>query len=493
MRLVRLGVALGLFGLLAAATDTTELQTLIDSLKANAIEGRCKAVVADAGRLGSLSLPEEFAEQIILSTELLTVSCQYQLKAPDKAVAAARAALKRRPDNLEMSKVWLGSALIAGRLDDALEAMTLTIQGNPGDFSNVIEEDWVFDLLRQLRQNGRIADAERLEVQLANSRYGEADSSLRDYFRQSAVKVAIAGGDIAKAEAVAAQIVSVSILRNMLTEIAYRPIWEGLEQAVGPGMSLAKARALKAAEAEVEALGIAEQSPLAASAQTRLMQALWRSGRREEALRVGADGFASPAALADATQEGGWLVNAHAGLLAADGQTDAAVRRFDALADLGIESRPWLISMRINRAVLLLDHGRAKQLLGELNALEADAGRYGSPYAEQLVRRLRICALVADGQLEAANKLRADLLKHESDAPTASIAALKCLGDEDAATKILVASLADPQFSDTMVSGLQALLPEDDPKDDTLRPLLARAEVAAAYAKAGRDLPESLR
>lgn len=490
---LKLVAAVGASCLLLGAAPAPDWQTSFLSLKANAEANRCEPAISDAQKLLRANPPAEVAELTTNFANVVIIICRYQLNEPAKGAAAARAALQQNPGNLDIAKSWLASALDSNKTEDAAEALTAAIRGAKGDISETIEPDMVWDLLRRLNRADRQADADALELLLAGNGYGGDNPGLRDAFRQTAARVAIGKGDLAAAEAASAGMTDQDTLLQMLTEVDYQPLWPKLEAQVGPGLSRLHELALKEAEARADRLGVAEQSPEATKAQRQLMEALWNANQRKRALAVGADGFSSPAALAGATEDGGWLVNLHAALLTADGQVDAAIRRMDGLTNLGMETRPWLISMRINRGLMLLDHGRSAQLLTEIDALAADADKYGSPYARQLVRHLRICSLAEAGRAAEAAPVRAEMLKDESEAPFAIMRALMCLNETDNAARLMLKALDDTRTRSGAIQNLQPVYSWDDPKPSTLRPLLARPDVAAAYAKVGRDLPEALR
>lgn len=479
--------------LLGGAAKPQGWQASYQSLQANLEAGRCAPALADADALRRATLPAEVASLVIELADLVTVGCNYELGKPERGAAAARAALGKQPGQLDLANLWFESALETDQLDHAMEALGAASSGTPGDISETVEPETVYALLRALRRAGREADAVAVEVLLARNDYGGTDREVRDGLAATAVRAAIESGNLDDARARAAGIVDRYALRQMLTLAAYRPLWPMLEAQVGPGMASSNALALKDAQAQADALGIAEQSDAAADAQARLMMALWNSGQRAQALDVGAQAFASPAALADADERGGWLIDSHAQLLAADGRIDASIRRYDSLTDLGIGERPWLISMRINRAMQLLAHGRYSQLLAGLDALEADTRTYGSPFAMQLVRQLRICGLMGDGRPEEARALLPALVKAEDDAPFAVARTLLCVGETEKAARIVLKALNDPSMVEAAVANLQPLTRADDPREITLRPLLDRPEVAAAYARVGRDLPEQFR
>jgi hypothetical protein len=488
----------GLSTLLISAAPATEWEKLYQSASDNWDAGKCRPAIADSERLKQTvgkqaALTAQNGPELTSFANAVIVSCHYKLNEPERGRDAARAALRQEPADLNLAKNWLHSALRQAQLDDALEAMTAAVSGTPGDISASISPDTLYYLLRELRKAGRQKDATALEIRLAQSGYGGDFYEIRDDLRLTAVRAAMESGDMVTAQAMSAGIVNPLALDKLLTQAQYKPLWSQLEKQAGPGKSLANAQALTGARRHAHELGAAEESDEAAGAQARLMDALWHSNQRMEALAVGAKAYASPAVLAAANEAGGWLIDSHAALLAADGQVDAAIARYDSLVDLAISERPWLVSMRINRSTMLLSQGRFDQLLAGVDALEADAKAYGNIYAQQLVRQLRMCALAGVGRLAEAEALKPELLKKATEAPYVTMRGLRCVGDEDNAARLMTAALRDPDKRNGAIIWLQPASSVDDPKAPTLRPLLARPDVAAAYAEVARDLPEALR
>jgi hypothetical protein len=133
--------------------------------------------------------------------------------------------------------------------------------------------------------------------------------------------------------------------------------------------------------------------------------------------------------------------------------------------------------------------------------IEPTAKVEGSPYAQQLVRRLRYCTLTQLGRVAEADKYKADLLAHAADAPGATIEGLLCAGDMDGAEQLALTALASPDrekrtaFEEDFVRHLQATpLPQDDPSvwQGRWADLRKRPAIAAAFDRLGRDMPTNL-
>jgi hypothetical protein len=159
----------------------------------------------------------------------------------------------------------------------------------------------------------------------------------------------------------------------------------------------------------------------------------------------------------------------------------------------------WRVNMKINRLELLVLDGkfeRALPLIDPTSKVE------GSPYADQLVRRLRYCTLSRLGRTNDATKFLPEMLAHASDAPGATIDGLLCAGQVDQAERVALTALKNPDeqrrlsFESDFVRQLQrAPLTADDPSvwQTRWQELRARPAIAAEFDRLGRDLPDNLR
>lgn len=148
--------------------------------------------------------------------------------------------------------------------------------------------------------------------------------------------------------------------------------------------------------------------------------------------------------------------------------------------------------MIINRLELLVAGGKFDRAERLLDHTDATAQKYGNPYAQQLVRRLRYCTLVGLKRKADADRLLVDVLKHAADARHATVNALLCAGEVDRAEEVVLAGLSDEDFQEALIVSLQPRpLTSSDPSFWSARwtELAQRPRIAAAYAKFGRDMP----
>jgi hypothetical protein len=199
--------------------------------------------------------------------------------------------------------------------------------------------------------------------------------------------------------------------------------------------------------------------------------------------------------MADADEDTGWLVNNVAMALHQAGRAEEADALFARLNDAKIPNAGWRVSMEINRVELLVADGKFDRGLALMDATEASARENGNPYSQQLVRRLRYCALSGLGRKGDAAKLLPAMLDHAKDAYHATIDGLLCAGDIDRAEQMALRALGDKKFEEPFVRSLQSIpLPGDDPSiwQGNWKVFHSRPAIQAAFARIGRDLPPAI-
>lgn len=472
----------------AGPVVSPELAEQMRAVIADFEAGRCAEVAPGAEQiLKQAGVPEQ--ARVGLGT--MQIACLYDLKRAEEARAAALA-LSSGPGAAPLMENWFQAAMISRAWEDAELALARAIAIDPAHV-RALDPGTMGDWLAGLDQAGEADRRSRLVALLGDVGFGGDDVEVRDSYMTGAVRAHLKAGRRDDAERVARQMVSRGALISLLTDREVAVLWPALEESAGEGMERSNRAALEAARNHAQAQGAAEASPRAAQARSGYVQALWDAGAREEALAEGARGLADAKTLAKAKEDAGWLVNLHAMLLAEAGRVDEADARFQALTELDIAERPWLISMRINRAMVLAEHGRAQTAVPLTDALGADAERYGTPFARQLVRWIAICARTRSGDRAGALAGLEGLLNHADDAPVATVRALLCLDDTDRAAARLVQILRHETRYRHAVKALQPPGVSGDPRDGNLRSLLDRPEVMAAYRQVGRDLPQALR
>jgi tetratricopeptide (TPR) repeat protein len=221
-----------------------------------------------------------------------------------------------------------------------------------------------------------------------------------------------------------------------------------------------------------------------------LISAYRYAGRHADAIALRDKLPRTSAELAKADEQTGWAINNLALALHEAGRADEADRLFASLNE-AVPPNHWRVNMFINRVEFLVQDGRFSDALPLIGLAEKEQK---SPYAEQLLRRLRYCALMRLDRKSEAAALRAELLSRAKDAKGPTIDGLVCTGELDEAEKLALQHIEDESFQEDFVRSLQRVpLTSDDPSVwGGWASLRQRPAISAAFEKLGRDLPQEL-
>lgn len=336
-----------------------------------------------------------------------------------------------------------------------------------------------------LRSDSGENPARNVERQIDLARIGfAADSETGEQLAFSALVALAKRGDFVAADSFIDDVRKPLLYERLLIQRRYAPLWGHIATIAGPQLGRARESYVTRAKQRFE------REPDNADALQAYVNALRFAGRPAEAVALKTYLPADSAAMAKADQKMGWAVNnvalaAHEAGLAAE--ADAL---FALLNDAPMPKEYWRVNMKINRLELLVQDGKfalAQPLI------EATASVEMSPYAEQLIRRLRYCTASGLGRTDQVKRLLPELLAHAADAPAPTVDALLCAGDLDRAETLTLSLLKDkPTFEDDFVHGLQVVpLTTDDPSiwRDRWRELRARPAIRAEFDRLGRDMP----
>ena len=383
------------------------------------------------------------------------------------------------PDTSMVDRIRFIAGLAHERYDQSSIALDQLLTGST---ASVMEID--LDLMWTYLRNDKVEKA-RLDdqrVALARLDYGGADGTS---IRSAAVRILLVRGKIAEATALAPKIDDLDDVQSALIDRRMEPLWPTFERNAGPKMANLVAKNLAGVEADFANM------PSKASNRRRLMSAYVNANRRDDALMRGAEIGRTPEALASLDEEDGWVVNQHAMALFRGGRPDDADRRYADLIAANSE-KGWIVNMAINRLELLTMVGKYDAADKLMAYTEATGKRFGSPYAQQLIRHMKLCIAIGLKRDPRVSALLTDLRKFAKDAPTATIEGLMCAGDIAGATKIVLDSLADDEKQNEFIKLLQRrqFVP-DDPSlwSDYWLKLRDQPGVEAAFQKVGRDLP----
>lgn len=376
-----------------------------------------------------------------------------------------------------------GKPLLAVRALDRLIAVHPEIARN-------LPKDDVFELLRALVVLKRLDVSKPLRVRLGRIGYGGEDGPVRDSFSWSVARDALDRGDIQAANAAVATIDDLRTLRAILTDRRYAALWPALEARVGPRLEQPRTAAMLIAQR------LAAEAPDDLERKRIYFDTLVDAGQKADADKLAAEVGKTPDDIKKLDEQGGWLINNHAGLLIDMGKLDAGDARYASLRALDIAQAPWIINMVINRAIDQAERGdvaRAKPLLDEAATLSKT---YGSAYARAIVDAARVCAAARGADPGGAESLLPAVLAQADAAKLAAIGALMCAGNTDEAATRIIAMLADEDERDDAIRRLLEKIPPPPMgirNPGELPQLLARPDVRAAFDKVARELPPALR
>jgi tetratricopeptide (TPR) repeat protein len=414
---------------------------------------------------------------------VLRASAMFGLKRDNDARKLIDKAEKLAPQEPDVLSALFYTSILADRYDVAADAFDKMIARAP-DQAREQDRELVWHFLRNEPKDDQVRNDDR-KVALARIGYG-GDVGYGDYLAKEAVEILAGRNDFAGASELIRYIDDPQLIENLLIQRRYEPLWPAIEGLAGTRLEKVRLSSVRAAE----------QALAAASDDNEKLQmlanALRHAGRLDEVIALRSKLPATREAMSQADEHIGWVVNEIALALHEAGRADEADQLFAMLNDADIKDGHWLVSMKINRLELLVSDGKFDKALP---LVEPTARAKGSPYAEQLVRRLRYCTLSGLGRQGEAALLLPELLAHATDAPGPTIDGLICAGQLDQAEKLALASLKEDKFHSDFVRSLQARpLTSDDPSvwQKGWKELRDRPAIAAEFKRLGRDMPEHL-
>jgi tetratricopeptide (TPR) repeat protein len=372
--------------------------------------------------------------------------------------------------------------LITDNIDVAAIALDRMIARMP-DVVRDLDRNAVSYFLRNEPKGEERKNGDR-RIAIARLGYG-GQTETGDYMASNAMKILMERSDVAGARDLVRYIDEPQLVENLLIQKRYAPLWPEIEAQAGPHLQKARASAVSSAERYYQ------ESPEDHERLQLLINALRHAGRLDEALALREKLPADSAGMASADEQMGWAVNNVSLALHEAGRAEEADQLFALLNNAPMADENWRVSMKINRLELLVADGKFTQALP---LIDPTAKVEGSPYAYQLVRRLRYCTFHGLGRRQEAARLLPELMEHAKDAISPTIDALLCAGQIDEAEKLALASLADEEFQEDFVRQLQKQsLTSDDPSVWTKgwRELRQRPAIAAKFNELGRDLPSA--
>jgi tetratricopeptide (TPR) repeat protein len=398
---------------------------------------------------------------------------------------------KLSPDDPTAQSALFQGALIVDNYDAAADSIDSLITHFP-DSARTLDWDLVSFFLSH-EPKGQDQRNEDRRVKLAQIGY-QRDSIIGQWRTVDAVKILARRGDDKAAGELLKSVHQPSAFEAMLIQKRYSALWPQLEEAGGKHLERVREAAVTSAEKDYAA------APDDREKLQVYVDALRHAGRFDDAIALKSK-LPSAADMATTDEKTGWVVNSIAYAMLDAGRGDEGDRLFAMLDEPQRTDGGWRVSMIINRLEMLVTSGKFEKAATLIDATEESAKYDGSPFAKQLVRRLRYCILSSLGQKDAAAKVLPEVMAHADDALQATIEGLLCAGDDDKAEQLVLKGLANPDeqkresFEEDFVHALQPVrLTGDDPSvwEDKWKELRKRPAIAAAYAKLGRDLPADL-
>jgi tetratricopeptide (TPR) repeat protein len=408
---------------------------------------------------------------------------------------AALFGLKRRDEAIkrfeEADELWSAdpfatrleffSSAATNNLDVARSALDRLIARYP----DVVRE-LDFEMLRWfIREDSEAKTKEADDRLIALARIGyQGDNSHGDWLAYLAIKRLVKRGEGAEASDLLRYVSSPGAIQSLLIQKRYAALWTQAGERAGPGLEKIRNVALERAQKGYD------QEPTSAKALSQLAFALDEAERFEDVVALRAKLPTSPEDVSKIDEDSAWVFDSVARALYETGHADEGDKLYGLLNEAPLLPDSWLVNMKINRIHYLVSDGKFHKAL----PLLATADKLpGSPYAIQLIRRMKYCTLNGVGRKEEAAKLLPDILKHAKDSYLTTIDALICAGQLDEAEKLALSALADEDFESDFVVQMQPVpLTHERPSiwTDGWAELRKRPALQREFEKLGRPMPK---
>jgi tetratricopeptide (TPR) repeat protein len=393
-----------------------------------------------------------------------------------RLLSKGEAALPNTPETLSLI---LPAYFVVDRPDFAGLVIDRMIARAP-DVARELPTEWVYATLRDSGEAPETVENRR--IGLAELGFGGAQG---DYMTTAAIGILMKRGEVERAKSLLHHVDAPRAVENLLIQRRFAPLWPALTEQAGPKLAESRQSTVR------HALQTYSDKPNDNEALADLISAYRYASRYSDAIELGNKVPTSAADFAAADEQMGWAVNNLALALHNSGQAEEADQLFASLNE-ALPTNVWRVNMFINRVELLVQDGKFESAMPLIAAAEKEPK---SPYAEQLLRRLRYCALSRLDRKAEAAALRPTVIAKAKDALAATIEGFLCTGELDEAERLALQYLDDLDFQEDFVRSLQRIpLTADDPSVwGRWTALRERSAIAAAFDKLGRDLPDELR
>ncbi|MFS0736686.1 hypothetical protein ABC347_06520 [Sphingomonas sp. 1P06PA] len=419
-------------------------------------------------------------------TDLLRLGCLGPADRVAEIAPLQRALAEAIPKNGVVRSYGVMAAALGGRFADAGEQLAGLAEEDPASLRMISGEVWR-GIVQKLTEEDRFPLRDRLFIALARADWQPTDRpELRDSVAQGAIDALLDRKEVAEAELLLPRIEMPEILFSMATERQYQPLWPAIEARMGP----ASGRVVDRFAAQQ--LAAFTTSPDDPRVRRDTIRAFILLGRYAEAGEL-ADGIAiGPGMSEDAVRS----VLYHGQALAALGRRDAAIALVRPFGALDIKTAGPGVAGVVNLAELLDEAGQPDEALAVARRALAGEDSALSPWGRGWLRRTEVCALSALGR-SADVRAASDAIKATaSENEPAAIEALLCANRADEAAALAIKTLGTREGASNVADQFQPEGALWAPAKSRLRalwePLLARADVKAAFERSARILPQPL-
>jgi transglutaminase-like putative cysteine protease/tetratricopeptide (TPR) repeat protein len=337
-----------------------------------------------------------------------------------------------------------------GSEEQGAEAMRTMLERHPTTI-NQFDANWTTRFLYALQELDLNAARESLIVAIAEALDETRSARIEDFewIVSEAVTSQIRAGRASDAVRYVRHIHNPETLAVLLTKRETKPVWEAIEDAAGPGLSIAVSEYVE--RTRKTAFG----SPDDYWKQINYLEALRIAGRFEDAL-LHAEPYLENWSRIEATgSDAYWFVNSVAYILTFTGRTDKALALLGRLAGLGIRENEELVSIEIHRIGTLIDWGRFEEVLESVDALEQIGRDIASDRGWAWIYSFKACALHQTGRSEEAHRVLEESIEPVADsAPSAYTKVMVCFGDVESAANSVIDRLRKEAYRDDIILSL---------------------------------------
>lgn len=412
-----------------------------------------------------------------------------QLRRSGPALAAVRSATEQFDGNPDVFRLWLALEIDKGDAVTVMKALHRTLQAQPATVTN-LDQRWVQAIsqhLRKLPAAERQTAGQDLCITLVDANWGLSPRTLAGgQMLSCAIEAHGRRSEWDQARAGLALKPGAATLARLAVDKRNEPLWPDLDKMGADGFR-------QSLEQDVERAALSSKAnPSDLKALTAYMRSLRTLGRNAEAANAGKALATDKAKVETVGDDAFWLVNEYSSDLAAAGKTDEAIAALDGLLTLGLNSYPSLVSMEINRAIMLNDAGYHQRALDAMTALDGSDTKHISPFGQMWVWSEQACALYALSRAAEARSVEAKLMAKPEDNLLAITRVAACRGDTTAIENLVVKRLGDDEQRNDALGlfirfrGQETLLPFQRQLRSTMTAALQAPAVQTEFRKHGR-------